>query len=134
IRRPSPRVVVSSLATMLVVALGVALVGPPAAAHHEAPTPVPAGPRSPIQPVHPPGWSPLNDVSRDCGFSVELRDGKALWIFCDTTDATPTLPGTYFKNNTAAITLPGSPTTLREAVTGSGEPYTFIRPNWYDPC
>jgi hypothetical protein len=84
--------------------------------------------------VHPPNNSPLADVSRDCGFSVELRDGKALWIFCDTTDFAPGVDGTYFINNSAAIALPGSPTTMREPVAPNGQPYAFIPPTAHNPC
>lgn len=105
-----------------------------AGAHHEAPTPVPAGPRSTPTAVHPPAGSPIHDVSRDCGFSVELRDGRALWIFCDSTDGSPTTPPTWFLNNTAAITNPSQPTTLREPLDGAGRPYQFVGPTAYDPC
>ncbi len=113
----------------------IALVGSAVAAQAAtAPTlsvPFPALPSEAVAP----SAHALATIKRDCGFSVELSDGKALWIFCDSSDVNAGGGFTYFKENTAAYAWPGSPTNMREPVTGTGTPFQFIdRVTSYDPC
>jgi hypothetical protein len=94
------------------------------------------GPSAPVS-VRPPAGSPLASpiIKRDCGFSVELTGGDALWIFCDSTDADAGGSFSYFRESTAAFARADDPYTMREATNSGGEPYTFIEPvDEYDPC
>ena len=88
--------------------------------------------------VRPPAGTPASTASRDCGFGIPLSDGNELWVFCDTTDlhdAGGRLELTYFANNTAAITTPDDPLTLRERWDDQGRPVPFISPvPSYAPC
>jgi hypothetical protein len=79
----------------------------------------------------------LSTISRDCGFTVGLSNGAALWVFCDSTDQAVTGgPISYFINSSAALAYPDSPTVLRGPVDGSGRPLQLINPSDapYAPC
>jgi hypothetical protein len=106
----------------------------PADAASDPPAPEWGGPRTEPVAVRPPSSSPIADVSRDCGFSVELRDGNALWIYCDSSDAAVGAEPTWFINNSAALARAGSPLVMLEPLDGNQQPYPFIVPTAYDPC
>ncbi len=119
---------------MSVLLLGaLAGVAPVGATHAAAPTiALPHG-SLPAVALRPPPDAPAKLVatSRDCGFSVELSDGAALWVFCDTADT----PLSYFRNSTAALAFPDAPTTMREPTDGAGRPYQLVTIDPADdPC
>lgn len=88
--------------------------------------------------VAPFAGSPAAAASRDCGFSIPLRDGLELWIFCDTTDGqwiNGTFESTWFENSTAALTWPDQPLVLHDRFDDAGQPVPFISPiPAYQPC
>lgn len=124
----------SRWARMLGITVALLLVAGAAQAVSDPPPLESGGPRSNPVAVRPPPSSPIADVARDCGFSVELRDGNALWIYCDSSDAPFGGEPTWFINNSAAIARAGSPLVMREPLRSNGEPYQFIVPSSYDPC
>lgn len=111
---------------------------PDAADAEAAPTLTVVGEPFAPESVAPLPTSPLSTpvpIKRDCGFSVELTNGRALWIFCDSTNVDADRRFTYFFQNTAAIAYGFAPTTLFEAIDGQGRPYQLIDPvASYDPC
>lgn len=128
------------LALLLVVAGLVVLpaTAPPVAAAEAPPALELIGqPFDPVSVAPPPTsvlWDPV-PVKRDCGFSVELTGGRALWIFCDTTNVDASRRFTWFFQNTAAFAYPDAPTVMREATDSKGRPYQLITPlPSYDPC
>jgi hypothetical protein len=123
----------------LALATTLAVVAAPAPAATEVPMPglVATGAVTTSQQVLPQAGTPLSTIGRDCGFTISLSNGTALWVFCDSTDADVSGAGlTYFVNNTAAIGPAHDPLNLREPWDPNGDPYQFIVPSDapYSPC
>lgn len=78
--------------------------------------------------VGPASGTPLDDIDRDAGISVELSDGSTFWMFGDSSERTSTGAFRYFINNTAAWAAPNSPAVTRDGVVGGSSPSTFVTP------
>ncbi|MCP4386050.1 MAG: DUF4185 domain-containing protein, partial [Hyphomicrobiales bacterium] len=70
---------------------------------------------------------------RDCGLSVPLSDGGALWIFCDTTVPPATAPAV---ENSAAVAASANLAEPLDVLDGGGDPSQFITATsaWDDRC
>jgi hypothetical protein len=87
------------------------------------------------EPVGPPADSDLVGIRRDCGQSVALGDGRALWLYCDTVlfDADGALE--LFLNTSSALAEPDAPLVMIDQRDRRGEPVTLIDPApGYPPC
>lgn len=78
-------------------------------------------------PVGPAPSSPIANIDRDAGVSVQLRDGSVLWLFGDSSQVDQGGNLQYFVNNTAAWAAAGTPTVTRDAAPG-GVPVQFVSP------
>ena len=63
-----------------------------------------------------------HDLRHDCGGSVKLSDGVALWIFCDTVNGRN---GVFMAHSWASLATPSAPTTMIEQNPSGG---AFVRP------
>lgn len=87
-------------------------------------------PRWPVA-VDSPGAMRLN---RDCGFTAPLRDGRVLWIFCDTAGVTATGDAIWpWLDNTAALATVDAPTRTDDVTDGTGRPNQFVEVD-SNPC
>jgi len=86
--------------------------------------------------LSPPDSSPIRMIDRDCPHSVRLSDGRALWIYCDSSmvDNGDKSKVIFFISTTAAITTPEAPLTMTEPLTDRNEPHQFLTPTSPDPC
>jgi hypothetical protein len=112
----------------------------------EAPDPTDAEPRpapalvvegaiEASEPVGPPADSDLAGIRRDCGQSVPLGDGKALWLYCDTVLFGADGALELFLNTSSALAEPDAPLVMVDQRDRRGEPVTLIDPApGYPPC
>ena len=88
------------------------------------------GAPGPPRPVAPPEGSPLLEISRDGGVSVVLSDGRALWLFGDTSVVEADGSARFWRSNSAAIADPAEPEVLHEAYdAATGIPGVFLDPD-----
>jgi hypothetical protein len=74
-------------------------------------------------PVAPPAGSPLRNIDRDAGISVRLSDGKALWMFADTTLHLGSAVVWFSGRGTGAIASTNDLASLREPTV----PYGYLQ-------
>jgi len=79
--------------------------------------------------VAPPADSPLAQVRRDCGISVALPAGGALWLYCDTATFGPEGRLAWFENTSAAVASDEEPLVMRERTNPQGHAAPFLEPS-----
>jgi hypothetical protein len=80
------------------------------------------------RPVAPAAGAALEPVRRDCGFSIPLPAGGALWVYCDTT----LFDGDrlrWFVNTSAALATDEDPLVMLDHVGNDGVVAPFLEPD-----
>lgn len=85
-------------------------------------------------PVAPAPESPLAAVRRDCGISVALPAGGALWLYCDTATFGPEGRLAWFENTSAAVASDAEPLVMLERTDPRGHAAPFLEPAAYPTC
>jgi hypothetical protein len=83
---------------------------------------------APPTPVGPAAGSPLDQLDRDAGISVELSDGSIMWLFGDTAITEPDGGLRFFVIGTAAWAPADQPTVTQDHMDPSGSPVAFATP------
>jgi hypothetical protein len=81
------------------------------------------------RPVAPPADAPLAQVRRDCGISVALPAGGALWLYCDTATFGDEGRLAWFENTSAAVASAEEPLVMRERTNPQGHAAPFLEPS-----
>lgn len=102
----------------------------------DAPPPtVDVAPLEASEPVGPPAGSPWVGIRRDCGLSVPLSDGSALWLYCDTLRFTPDGDLEIFLNTSVARAEADAPLEMVDQPDRRGDLRPVIDPvPGYPPC
>lgn len=81
------------------------------------------------RPVAPRADSGLAVVRRDCGFSVPLPAGGALWVYCDTTEFGSDDRLRWFVNTSAALATDEEPLVMLDHEAPDGRVEPFLEPD-----
>jgi hypothetical protein len=86
-------------------------------------------------PVGPAAGTPLEQIDRDAGISVELADGSIMWLFGDTAITERDGGLRFFVIGTAAWAPADQPTVTQDHIDRTGSPVAFATPTAdFPPC